>query len=414
VSWVPNPTVTVGTAVYTGRTVGEVTTVRGRNTVYSRTQPAYANLELIDVTDGGLGFDVGVPLQVTIENTAGSAVPIFTGFVSDWESDVRSRGPEVEPVVRYRVTAVGPLARLNRRTVLFGGRPEEKDGVRVAAAVGEALPLSWEEYSFDQQWSQAGSVMWDTVDPGFDPTLFDGGVYDLVALGTADAGYNALQVAQEAGESAKGLLFETADGFIGYADGDRRPANAAAGFQVIPYASLAADRFSLSSNFADIINDVTVEYGAGEAVTERDLFSVTRFGVQASQVRTALANLSDAEARADDILFSNALPRVELERLVVNLRSDIDGGLRDFLVSVDPSDAVRVSGVPVKVLSGGFRGFVEGVSFRVSDFEATVDLLVSDESLSFGSVLWGQVDATIAFEDVNAALTWGDARRVTV
>jgi hypothetical protein len=40
-------------------------------------------------------------------------------------------------------------------------------------------------------------------------------------------------------------------------------------------------------------------------------------------------------------------------------------------------------------------------------------LLVSDELLSFGSVLWGQVGATITWDDVDAALIWADARRVT-
>lgn len=412
-TWLPNPTVTIGGVSYTGRTVREVRTIRGRDTVYARTQPSYAALELIDVEDGGLGFDVGAPIQVTIDDTGGTAVPIFTGFVSDWQSQVETRGPDVEPTVRYRVTAVGPLARLNRRTVFFDGRPEETDGDRIAAVIGDALPLSWEEFSFDQTWAQAGQVAWNQVDPGYNPSLFDPGVYTITALGTADAGYNALSVSQDAADSAKGLLFETADGFIGYADADRRPANAAAGFSPIPYASLAADRLNLSSNFADITNDVTVQYGQDEAVTERDLFSITRFGVQATQVRTILANQSDAEARADDILFSNAVPRIELEQVEVNLRSNLDDSVRDLLIAIDPSDAVRLTGVPAKILPDGFRGFVEGIRFRVSTFEATVDLLVSDENLSFGSVLWGQVDATIAWNDVEPALEWADARRVT-
>jgi hypothetical protein len=104
-------------------------------------------------------------------------------------------------------------------------------------------------------------VTWATVDPGFDPALIDGGVYGLVALGSADAGYSALQVVQDAGASAKGLLFETADGFVGYADADRRPANAAAGFLDVPFAVLDVGGVSVSSSLADLTNRVSVEYG---------------------------------------------------------------------------------------------------------------------------------------------------------
>ena len=414
-TYLPNPTVTIDGQDYTGRTIGQVSINRGRQDVYSAPRAGYASVELIDVTAGELGFEVGAPISVSMENTGGTAVPMFTGIVSDWASEVVATGGQ--PVVVYRLQAVGPLAKLNRRAVLAAGSPSETDGERVAAALGEALPVPWDEFSTLQTWAQVGSaVTWESVDPGYEPDLIDPGVYTLVALGSADAGYSALSVVTDAGLSGKGLLFETPDGFIGYADADRRPDNAAAGFLDIPYSVLSVGGLGLSSSLADITNRVTVKYGSDESVTQDDDFSIGRFGLQQTTLSTLLADQSNAEDRADDFLFAHSVPSVELSQVTVNLRGGLSGTLRDALLGINSNDAARVTGLPAKLGldSGGFRGFVEGVQVRVSDFEATVTLFVSDELLSFGSVLWGQVADTIDWQNVNATLTWADARRVTV
>jgi hypothetical protein len=319
--------------------------------------------------------------------------------------------------VTYRLQAVGPLAILNRRNVLFAGRPQETDGDRVLAAITEGLPTVWEEFSLTRTWAQMGDTTWETVDPGFDPALIDPGVFDLIPLDASDFGYSALTVASDAGRSGKGLLFETADGFIGYADADRRAANFNAGPLQVPFTVLSVGGLSTSSSLSDLTNRITVEFGtAGDAVTEQDNFSLTTFGLQETRLPTLLASQSDAEARADDFLFSHSRPAVEVRELSVNLRGGLGDGLRDALLAVNSNDYLQVNGLPDKLGFGpqGFRGFVEGIRITVDYFRTDISLFVSDQSLSFGSVLWGQVDATIAWQDVDAALTWADARRVTV
>ena len=412
-TYLPNPTVTIDGADYTGRTIGEVSISRGRDTVYSSPAAGYASIELIDVTEGGLGFQAGAPVSVTLEDSSGDPVPVFTGFVSDWQSNVTATGGE--PVITYRVQAVGPLAVLNRRAVLFAGRPQELDGSRVLAAITEALPVIWREFSLTQTWAEMGETTWATVDPGFDPALIDDGAYELVALDAADDGYRALTVVSDAGDSAKGLLFETADGFIGYADSDRRASNAQVGFLEIPFSVLSVDGLSLASALADVTNRVFVEYGNEQVEADEDLSSIVRFGLQETRLSTLLARQEDAEVRADDILFSRSRPPVELQEVRINLRGLSDDSLRDSILGINSNDALRLTGLPQKTGFGptGFRGFVEGIRLRVSEFEADISLLVSDELLSFGSVLWGQVDGSIAWQDVDPALIWADARRVT-
>ena len=415
-TYLPSPTVTINGQNYTGRTVGQVNVTRGRDTVYASPRAGFASVELIDVTQGSLGFTVGATLTVDVEDSSGSPVRLFTGLISDWESNVIATGHE--PVVTYRVQAVGPLAILNRRNVLFGGSPEETDGDRVLAAITAGLPATWEEFSLTQTWANTpADVTWATVDPGFDPALIDPGVFDLIPLVASDSGYSALQVASDAGASGKGLLFETPDGFVAYADADRRAANFTAGPLTIPFTVLSIGGLSTSSSLADLTNRITIEYGTdSDAVTEDDLFSLTTFGLQETRLSTLLASQSDAEARANDFLFSHSRPSVELQQVVVNLRGSLTDTLRDDLLTVNSNDYLRVSGVPSKLGFGesGFLGFVEGIRITLDDFRAEISLLVSDEDLSFGSVLWGQVDATIAWEDVDGALIWADARRVTV
>lgn len=411
-TYLPNPTVTIAGVSFTGRTVDSLSVRRGRDTVYAAPQAGFASVALLD-TGGMVEPVVGDQVVLTVDDSSSVAQPLFSGFVSDWQSEVVSLGGSV--LVRYRVQVVGLLARLNRRQVLAAGRPSELDGARVLAALTAGLPTPWGEFSTLTTWADvAADVTWATVDPGFNAALVDPGAFTLTALDSADAGYSALGVVQDAGESAKGLLFETADGFVGYADADRRPANAAAGFLDVPFGVLDVGGVSVSQSLSDLTNRVTVEFGTDESVTQEDTFSIGRFGLQETALQTSLVNLANAEARAEDFLFSHSAPRRELEQLTVNLRSGLSGVLLDALVGIGPNDALEVTGAPLSVLPGGFRGFVEGVEWRVNDFEAVVILLVSDESLSFGSVLWGQVAATIAWQDVDIALTWADARRVTV
>ncbi|HEY7822963.1 MAG TPA: hypothetical protein VIG24_09030, partial [Acidimicrobiia bacterium] len=180
--------------------------------------------------------------------------------------------------------------------------------------------------------------------------------------------------------------------------------------------NLAVGGLTLNSSLADITNRVTVTYGTADlSVTRQDDFSIGEYGLEETTLTTILADQSDAEARADDLLFSQAQPSVEFDALTVNLRSTIGTALRDALLTIEANDAINVTSLPTKLgfQTIGFRGFVEGITYRLNDYEATVSLFVSDENLSFGSVLWGQVGATITWNTTNAALTWADARRVT-
>jgi len=406
VSWQPSPQVRIGGVDFSGQTVGEVSVSRGRRTVYETPNAGYCSVELRDVGDMP-ALEVGVPVQVWVGDSAGTATQLFGGLLADWSS--RTVVTAGEPLVSYRVQAVGPLARLNRRRGLFSGRPSEDDGERVLAALG-LLSLSWEEFGLETSWDDVEGSWQDQG--GFDPALVDPGVFTLAALGTSDAGYSGLTVAQDAGFSGEGVLYETRTGMVAYADANRRYANEQAGFLSVPAAVLSADGLGVSQSLSDITNRVTVEY-AGGAVTDDEPFSIVRFGLLESELRTDLVNLSNAEVRARSFLERHAVPQDVLDQLGFGLASQ-GTALRDALLLVEPNDAVEVTGIPSRVGFSRFQGFVEGVNWRVGQFEVRLSLTVSDKSLSVGSVRWGQVDATLEWGDVDATLSWQDAREVTV
>ena len=399
------PTVTIGGVDYTGNAVGLVSIRRGRDTVYSQVQAGYATVELLDV-DGMIQPKVGRTFTVRANDTRGNPVILFTGRVSDWSAEPQPANGGV--IARYAVQAVGPIARLNRRTVLFDGRAVEKDGERVAAAVLAGLSSAWEEVSRTLTFDEVGD-QWGSFD-AVDASLIDTGVFDVAALDATAGGYRALDVAQEAASSGEGVLFETADGRIGYADSDRRFAAALADdFQEIPFGQAAVDALAVSQQFADVTNRVTVEYSSG-VVTETSDESVELFGeVLASRLTTTLADESAALQRATTFLERHADRTRQIGRVPFNLRG-VAADLRELLLTLNTGSPIVLTGVPSKLGFTHFSGFVEGVDFRVGEFDFEMGLLVSEEALSTGAVRWSLVPRSVSWDDVDPLLEWQDAR----
>jgi hypothetical protein len=386
-TWSTMPTVwsrvgIVPTFDFTGDTIGEVTVTRGRDTVYSEPQPGYAVVRLIDKTGSGVPLTVGTRIAIEIEPER----PVFVGTITDWSAQLYDSGIANTPAAVYQITAVGPLVTLNRRVIYQAGRLAETDAERIDNILDNFAP------------------------DVYDPALIDPGVFDLASIPAEDAGYNALNLAQQAAFSGAGILFETADGFVGFADADRRPLNRRAGVFNIPPTVVNAQLETLSQ-LADITNRVTVTYDGG-AVERSDTDSIALFGEFDRRLDTQLVNLSNAETRADQFVSSHAVPTVQMSPITIRV-DGLSDALADGILDIDINAAVRVP-VPDTLLPTNRTGFVEQVVTRFDPFRAEIVLNVSDFRLSEGAQRWGQVDPTIAWEDVSATLTWQDATEVTV
>lgn len=407
--YLPNPTVTIAGRDYTGDAVGSVLIRRGRDTVYTQADAGIATVQLIDV--GTLTrFDVGADVEVSmlfpaiewelledswagLGNTwdrvfgplaPGFIRPVFTGTLADWRAEAIATGNE--PVMSYRLQCIGPLATLNRRTVFFDGRAAEKDGPRAEAIITAALGTAF-----------------------VDPTIIDDGVFDLAAIPASDSGYSALGLLKETASSAEGVLFETRQGGIGYADSDRRFGTTE--FLELPFAQVAVGGFSVASSLSDVTNVVTVDFATG-SVTRSDQDSIDVFGEQDSRLSTTLELEATAEQFADLFLERHSTPSISLGRLAFNLRN-IDPDIREALLEANTNTGILLSGIPRRVGFRNFEGFIEGLDIRISRFEAELGLFVSDVVLSTGDMRWSIVPPAVTWATVEPeTLTWNEARTI--
>jgi len=381
--WKPEPAVIVNSTNLTGNTIGNITIRRGRDSVYVEPSASYASVDLISVGEP-LDLEVGSELAVTLNSSTGFRETLFRGRISDVNVSVVSASPVVG---QYRVTAVGPLAGANRRQVLADGRTVEKDGERARAAIVEAF----------------GTAI-------IAEALFDTGIFDLAELDPQTGGYSALSIAQEAGSSGAGVVYETRDGLIAYADTDRRAATLTADdFAVIPSSVLDLDGMNASSSLSELANRVLVDWDAG-TVTEEITESITEFGLLVRRISTVLNSESDAEVRALELAQNLAVPvfKADVFRLLLN---NLESPLLDVLLRVEPNDGVSFRDLPSAIGFTQLDAFVEGVEWRINPFTVELGLFASDERLSVGLVYWGRVDAALEWDDVDPALEWRNVGR---
>jgi hypothetical protein len=384
----PNVRVSIGGVEVTELLDTDVIVRSGRDTIYQPTNAGYASFDFVALQSVPLA--VGDAVVITVDNFVGGQFPVFTGKVSDFQRRLTIFSP-VEPEVVVSVQAVGPLADVARRVVLFDGRPEELDGERVLALLQDAVP--------------------DAVDPA----LIDEGLFTLAPLPAADGGYDPLRVIQDSAFSSQGVLFETPNGRIGYADGDRRFITLRTNVVDIPLDVTTVDRFVVFSQLADLVNEVVVEYGDDDVVTASNEDSVALFGPFDRSLRTVLANQANAESFAEEFLERQAFPSLQIREIGVSL-DVVDPFLLEKLYTLGScgcSDAIRVRGIPNRLGITQFEGFVEGIEWRLSRTSGEMRLLVSEADLSVGSDRWTTLDPALIWDDVDPVLIWDDARRVT-
>jgi hypothetical protein len=412
--YVPDVNVTINGTDLSGITLETVRVVRGREDVYGEPRAGYAICELIDLTGTGLGIEPLQTLSITVDDSLGAPVDVFTGIVSDTAIQLYDAG-EVDGIPKGLVTviATAPLARMNRRVVLTGGRAQELDGDRIAALVTDALGASWEETGGTWGTVATATTTWATFDPGLDLTLIDQpGIYQIAALPAATEGYGALAQANLTALSARGIVFDTADGFVAYADGNSRAAAVAAGGYIeIDAGILIAGVLNPTSTQADITNRVFVEFEGG-AVQFTDTASLLDYGLLADQFQTNLADADEAEAWALDYLEDHARPVAKLRQVAIRL-DGVDDVTLDILLAIDVNSPVNLIGLPATLgLGSNFAAFVEGLQYDLNRETVQLSLTISDAALSFGSQQWQEVPDSITWGDVEATLRWEQASEV--
>lgn len=413
-AWQPSTIVTINGSDLTGVTLESIRVTRGRDDVFAEPQAGFVACDLIDLTGAGLGLEPLQDISITIVNSLDERVDVFTGQISDTSVRLYDSG-EVDGLAKGIVTiiATAALARLNRRQVAFDGLPVQDDGDRIAALIAAALATPWEEVGGTWANVATPTTTWANFDPQIDLDRIDQpGSFEIAALPAAEGGYVALAQGYGAALGGRGTLFDTADGFVAYADGNhRRNAAIADGYLPIPASAIVSQAIQPQSSQADIVNRAIVGYEGG-SVTVTDEGSLLQFGLLASVFDTVLNLESQALEWALDYVEDHARPVRKLRQVGIRLDT-IDDDLRDQLLGVDVNSPVVLTGMPATLGIGSqFAAFVEGLDFRIDEDTTELVLTVSDASLSIGSDRWGQVAQTVTWADVGPALRWQDAAEV--
>ena len=406
----PNPTVYIDSvAVADNVVLNDLNVTMGRTTILDQPSPGYARASLWTTADSPITMNLSDEFQIFIETPSIGPVSIFNGIISDIDIDLVGYGTTGSLTI-YTVTAVGPLASLQKKIAGGAGFAKEFDGTRVLNILTEAFLTEWDDVGPTVVWTDIpDGVTWASYD-GINITLVNDltadvdapGVYELQAYSDGDA--NALTLAQDAAQSGRGVLSEQGDGSIHYDDYSAR-----AGFTPLTLTDndLATVGLKTAAQWAEIVNDVTVTYRAGEA-NARDEQSIILYGQLSGTRTTQLHNLTDAETQADQFKEARAYPRVYPEQFVIPLHSPtVTDATRDVLAEVYCGLPIDTTDLP-PVFGTSFEGYVEGWNWQLREKEAVLTLIASAQSETYPSVVWYQISPGITWTAYPALVKWED------
>jgi len=411
-SWSPVWRVKANGTDVTDIALTSLTITAGRTDFNAQTLPAYCNLTLINTSNTVYNWSINTSINIEVQDSTATYVPIFGGRISDLAIEVNSAG-SVATVTRVNIVALGALSKLNR--ALFDGNlAEGLDGAQIQDLLDDLLLASWNElpasltwadYDPTETWANAGNVGLGTIDTG---------EYTMVSRQISNS-YIA-PIANEIANSALGYLYEDAQGRISYADASHRQDYLETyGYTELDGNHALASGVSAVTRQGNLLNKLTVDYGNNfnSSYTSQDLTSQANYGLYAEQYNSYLKNAADVEDFADKIIALRSSPYAEFQSITFPIQSsEIDDADRDALINVFMGLPVAINNLPANISGGSFLGFVEGWSFRASVGGLYVTLNLSPAEFNTFTEAWEDVAASLTWATMSATLTWQNATGV--
>jgi hypothetical protein len=400
-----------GVNEFADNTISDISISLGRRDIYEQALVGIANVRLWTDADTALNVNLSDSVQIQIQDSTGTYQPIYTGTISDLDVSLDAYGSEGSVAI-YSITAVGPLALLNRYTTGGLGFAKEFDGTRILNILTDAFLQSWDEVVPDLTWSAVSSLAtWANFD-GTNQTLVDNLVTDIDVPGSfeltaySDGPANALTLAQNAAQSGRGFLYEAPSGEIFYDSYDSRATQVPL---TLTEDDLLAVGLRQAAQWSEIVNEVTLSYKNNQEVFAADYTSQQSFGELSGFRATQLENGTDAQSQADNFLLSRAYPRTYPEELTIPLHSPtVSDVTRDALITMKVGSAVYTQDLPA-VFGGTFDGFVEGIIWNVDRYTANMTLICSAISETYPHLVWLQIAPTVTWAGYTPSTTeWQD------
>ena len=406
-SWLPNTIIKINGVAKTSYTIEGVSLSMGRTDITQQSPGGFASIQMLDYPSTDVTLNDIIVVQ--IENYSGTPITIFTGYVTDFTTQVLESGKDKVTFITD-IVATSALSKLGIKEINKSGYPEQKDGDRILAILDEAYATSWDELPATKIWTDYTTETWADL-RGYDSTYIDTpGTYDLYAEPALPT--NGYLYASVVADSGVGQLFETTDGLIGYADQDHRADYLTAnGFLNIPSTNVLSDGISVQTSRNNLTNDVIVSYDPDSLTVEvSDPTSIDTYGKVTTNIETYLKNEADALTVGQRAVLLNAYPAPILQNIGVQIDAPtMTESLLNGLVGVFFGQPISIDDIPSLLYPTGFFGYVEGWSWNINRFNARLDLNVSDFRFYAVPVAWQDVYAGETWDTIEPTLDWANA-----
>jgi hypothetical protein len=377
-TWKPELTVSIKGVDRKSITLTDVLIFFGRSTVWEQSRSAYARISILNNIDYDYRWDMNQVVILKVKNTAGTDVTIFTGRITSVDNTLAGSGTIGTSAVQT-ITAVGPFSKMSRKIIGTSNWAKEMDTVRMTRIFDDA------------------GVTTDVVDS---PAIYE------FAARTASP-IDAYTAAASFAQQAFGYVYETADYKVGFANETRRTTDAKAnGYKVIPNDYILWNNVSSQKTLADILNNMTLTYDSGTK-TATDATSISEYGQVDGSISTSLHNGTDAQTQADRYVTLRANPRTSVSSFTIPINStNVTDVMKDFFISMSMGEAIEITELPMALKNTNYRGFVEGYSFSINQYEMILNLVTSDYTYSFTPTRWQDVSASLTWNGVGATVQW--------
>jgi hypothetical protein len=409
-AWTPTYKILVDSQEVTDVTVANLTVTSGRTDINQQPVAGYCQLQLINFNNSSYDFTVGTSLTVEVTNSVGTYVPIFGGLISDFTVAVNRAG-DLGYTTTATITALGALSKLPK-IIDNGVLSQDQDGDQIYTLLSGYLLGQWNEvpaaetwanYNPTETWANAVNIGLGEIDRPGDYTLISrsSSKTDLYSLCTDIA------------NSAFGVLYEDANGNIGYADQTHRQDYLAAnGYTTLDANHANGLGLAATTRAGDLRNYFNIIYdnNGNQSYVAQDLTSQSLYGTYAESYTSRIKHTADAEALADRYIELRANPSAKFQSITFTLGNpEIDNADRDALINIFLGQPVWIQNLPPNISLGSFQGYIEGWTFRASLNNLSVTFNASPINFSQVAVKWEQVNAAETWNTLSPTLTWINA-----
>jgi hypothetical protein len=364
----------------------------------------------MNLNNSSYDFTVGTGLTVEVTNSVGTYVPIFGGLISDFTIAVNRAG-DLGYTTMATITALGALSKLPKK-IDNGVLSQDFDGDQIYTLLSGFLLGSWNDvpaaetwanYDPTETWANAANIGLGEIDQPGD--------YELIARSSSKTDLYSL--CTDIANSAFGVIYEDANGNIGYADQTHRQDYLAAnGYTTLDANHANGIGLAATTRAGDLRNYFNIIYNnnGSSSYTAEDTISQSLYGTYGESFTSRIKHTADAEALANRYIELRANPYPKFESITFTLGNpEIDDADRDALINIFLGQPVWVQNLPPNITGGSFQGYIEGWTFRASLNNLSLTFNASPINFSQIAVKWEQVNAAETWNTLNNSLTWLNA-----